>query len=94
MKFARIQFEDRQACARALYGLMQRGRVIGLRDHVFIVPAPALDWLAEEHLPYSLIEMLNHDDVVQTLRDNLAHAVQRRKPRGAGEVLAGERGID
>jgi hypothetical protein len=46
MKFAKIQFESRDVCAKALHGMMQRGRVVGLRDQVFIVPEPALEWLA------------------------------------------------
>ena len=48
MKFAKIQFESREVCAKALHGLMQRGRVTVLRDQIFIVPEPALDWLAAE----------------------------------------------
>ncbi len=75
MKFAKIHFESRDVCAKALYGMMQRGRIVGLRDQVFIVPAQALDWLASEQLPYRLVEMMNQDDVVQTLRNNLAHHV-------------------
>ncbi|MEK7686297.1 MAG: hypothetical protein AAB466_12835 [Verrucomicrobiota bacterium] len=73
MKFAKIQFEDRSVAAKALVGMALRGRVVGLRDHVFIVPEPALSWLAENSLPYKLVEFLNQDDVVQTLRNNLAH---------------------
>jgi len=75
MKFAKIQFESRDVCAKALHGMMQRGKVVGLRDQVFIVPAQALDWLTSEQLPYKLVEMMNQDDVVQALRNNLAHHV-------------------
>ncbi len=74
MKFAKIHFEDDQTAAKALVGMAQRGRVIGLREHAFIVPEPALDWLKENALSYKLIAWLNQDDVVQTLRNNLAHA--------------------
>ncbi len=73
MKFAKIQFEDRSVAAKALVGMALRGRVVGLRDDVFIVPEPALGWLAENSLPYKLVEFLNQDDVVQTLRNYLAH---------------------
>ena len=75
MKFAKIQFESRDVCAKALHGMMQRGKIVGLRDQVFIVPVEALEWLTSEQLPYKLLEMMNHDDVVQTLRNNLAHPV-------------------
>jgi hypothetical protein len=75
MKFAKIQFEDRSVAAKALVGMAQRGRVVGLRDQMFIVPEPALGWLTENSLPYKLVEYLNQDDVVQTLRNNLTHAV-------------------
>ena len=74
MKFAKIHFPDEQIAAKALVGMAQRGRVIGLRDHVFIVPEPALAWLTENSLPCQLIAWLNQDDVVQALRNNLAHA--------------------
>ena len=75
MKYARIQFEDRDVCAKALSGLMQRGKITVLRDQVFIVPEPALEWLASEKLPYKFLQPMNHDDVVEALRNNLAHAV-------------------
>lgn len=76
MKFAKIQFEDRSVAATALVGMAQRGRITVLRDRIFIVPAPALDWLASENLAYKFLEWMNHDDVIQTLRNNLAHPVQ------------------
>jgi hypothetical protein len=75
MKFARIEFNSESDAAAALYGLMQRGKITVLRDHSFIVPAPALDWLNAEKIPFKLRETLNHDNVLQTLRDHLAHAV-------------------
>ena len=75
VKFAKIQFEDREAAAKALVGMAQQGRVIGLREQTFIVPEVALGWLAEKSLPYKLVESMNQDGVVQTLRNNLAHPV-------------------
>jgi len=75
MKFVKIQFEDRRVAAKALAGMAQRGRVVGLRDQTFIVPEPALGWLAEHSLGYKLVEHLNQDDVVQALRNHLAHTV-------------------
>ena len=76
MTFAKIKIESRDDCAKALHGMMQRGRVTVLRDQVFIVPTPALEWLTAEKLPFTLLETLHHDDVVQTLRNHPAHPVQ------------------
>ncbi len=75
MKFAKIRIESSDDCARALRGMMQRGRVTVLRDQVFIVPAAALEWLDSQDLSYTLQQTLHQDDVVQALRDNLAHSV-------------------
>jgi len=75
MKFAKVEFPTDEAAAKALHGIMQRGRITGLRDGTFIVPAPALAWLADESIPYKVVEMLNQDDAVQTLRDHLTHPV-------------------
>jgi hypothetical protein len=75
MKFARVEFPSDEAAAKALHGIMQRGRITGLRDGTFILPAPALEWLKEQTISYKLIEMLNQGDVVQTLRNHLAHPV-------------------
>jgi hypothetical protein len=74
--FAKIKIESDEHCAKALHGMMQRGRVTLLRDHVFIVPVPALEWLQSEQVPFTLLTDLHQDDVVQALRDNLADPVQ------------------
>jgi len=75
MKFARVEFVSDEDAAKALHGIMQRGRMTGLKDGSFIVPAPALDWLNEERIAYKVVQMLNQDDVLQTLRDYLAHPI-------------------
>lgn len=75
MKFAKVEFASDDDAAKALHGIMQRGRITGLRDGSFIIPAPALVWLNEQGIPFKLVQRLNHDDVVQTLRDPLAHPV-------------------
>ena len=75
MKLARIRFTSDEACARALKGLAMRMRITVLADESFIVPEPGLDWLKSEGLSFELIERLNQDNVVQALRDNLAHPV-------------------
>lgn len=76
LNFAKIKIESPDDCAKALHGMMQRGRVTVLRDQIFIVPAPALEWLERERVLFSLLNSLHQDDVVQTLRDNLADPVQ------------------
>ena len=75
MKFARVEFASDEDAAKALHGIMQRGRITGLRDGSFIVPAPALDWLNEERIACKVVQPLNQDDVLQTLRNHLAHPV-------------------
>lgn len=59
MKFAKIRFEDRKARIRAVGGLAKRAKVVALRGGVFIVPDPALEWLASEKIPFTFIESLN-----------------------------------
>ncbi|SPE50486.1 hypothetical protein SBV1_1130039 [Verrucomicrobia bacterium] len=75
MKFAKVEFPSDDAAAKALHGIMQRGRITGLRDGTFLVPVPALEWLKEQGIPHKLLEVLNQGDVVQTLRDYSAHPV-------------------
>ena len=69
MKFAKIRFESREARVRAVQGLMQRAKVVALRDGIFIVPEPALEWLTTQNIPYTLVHSVNQDDVFQTLRN-------------------------
>ena len=75
MKFAKIRFETDQVCARALKGLAMRAQITVLADETFIVPEAGVEWLNAEGLPYELREWVNQDNVVQALRDNLAHPV-------------------
>ena len=76
MKFAKVEFALESDAARALHGIMQKGRITGLRDGSFIIPSLALTWLTQNQIPYRLIQTLNQDDVLQALRDNLADPVQ------------------
>ena len=75
MRFAKIGFDREADSARALHGLMQRGKVIALRDQLYIVPEPALAWLTSQQIAHHVVEWLNQDDVVQTLRNTAAHPV-------------------
>jgi hypothetical protein len=75
MKFAKVRFESDEACAKALKGLASRMRITVLADESFIVPEAGLAWLQSEELPFQILEWVNQDHVLQTLRDNLAHPV-------------------
>ena len=75
VKFVRIKFASREEEMKAFHGLIQRGRVISLRDDEFIVPAEALDWLRSQNLIPTVLASLNQDDVLQTVRDSLTHPV-------------------
>ena len=75
MKFAKVRFASDDACAQALKGLASRMRITVLADESFIVPEAGIQWLTAEKLPFQIIEWVNQDDVVQALRDNLAHPV-------------------
>ena len=50
-------------------------QVVALRGGLFIVPEPALEWLTLQNIPYTLLESLNQDDVIQALRNTFAHPV-------------------
>jgi hypothetical protein len=75
MKFAKIRFESRDARLQAVEGLMKRAKVVALKGGIFIVPNPALEWLTAQNIAYTLLETLNQDDVIQALRNTLAHPV-------------------
>jgi len=80
MKYAKVHFPSREVSAKALHGLMLRGKIVGLRNRTFIVPDPALAWLDSEKLPCELVAHMNQDDVVQTLRDNHRSNLDRSWP--------------
>ncbi len=75
MKFAKVRFDSDAACAQALKGLAMRMRITVMADESFIVPETGVEWLKVEGLPFQILEWVNQDHVVQTLRDNLAHPV-------------------
>jgi hypothetical protein len=75
VKFVRIKFASREEEMKAFHGLIQRARVISLRDDEFIVPAEALEWLKSQNLTPTVLASLNQDDVLQTVRNSLAHPV-------------------
>jgi len=69
VKFVRIKFASHEDEVKAFHGLIQRGRVISLRDDELIVPAEALDWLRSQNLTPTILASLNQDDVLQTVGD-------------------------
>ena len=71
VKFVRIKFESREDEVKAFHGLIQRGRVISLRDDEFIVPAEAMTWLSSQNLTATVLARLNQDDVLQAIRGAL-----------------------
>ncbi len=75
MKFAKIQFESAEDRVRAVADLMPRAKVVVLRDGLFIVPEPALEGLAAQQVAFTVLQWLNQDDVLQALRNTLAHPV-------------------
>jgi hypothetical protein len=50
-------------------------RITVLADESFIVPESGLEWLKTEGLPFQILEWVSQDNVLQTLRNNLAHPV-------------------
>ena len=66
MKFAKIQFESPEDRVRAVAELMERAKVVVLREGIFIVPEPALEALTAQQVSYTVLQWLNQDDVLQT----------------------------
>jgi len=75
VRFAKIQFESTEDRVRAVGELMQRAKVVVLREGIFIVPEPALEGLTAQRVSYTVLQWLNQDDVLEALRNNLAHPV-------------------
>jgi len=75
MKFAKIRFETRAERVRVVEALMHRAKVVALKGGIFIVPDLALEWLNTQKIAYTLLEKVNQDDVIQALRNTLAHSV-------------------
>ena len=76
MKFAKVKFDSDEVCAEAIHEISRHGQVVMLRGDFFIIPEPAVAWMDSQKISYELVEWMNQDDVVQTLRDTLTHQVQ------------------
>jgi hypothetical protein len=75
VRFVKIQFETAAIADRAYLGMAQRGRVICLPNDQFIVADAVLEWLQTNKFLPSILQRLNQDDLIQTLRNSLAHPV-------------------
>lgn len=69
MQMIKIQIPDRSERAKAIATLTLRGRVICLRDNVFIVPEPALEVLQSLGVTYQELGRGGHDYALKALRD-------------------------
>lgn len=72
MQMVKIQIPDRDECAKAFSALIRRGRVDCFRDHVFIVPEPALDVLQALGVRYLELGRGGLDYAQKALRDAVA----------------------
>lgn len=78
MQMVKIQIPERSDRVKALGTLTLRGRVIGLRDNVFVVPEPALEVLQTLGVTYRELGRGGWDYAQKALRDSLAGKRQRR----------------
>ena len=76
MKRIKIRIEDRAERTRGIYEVMKRGEVICLRDHVFIVPEPAIELLDSLGVKYENFGVEPWDRVVRALRSPSATSAQ------------------
>jgi hypothetical protein len=76
MQMVKIQIPDKEECAKAFSELIRRGRVDCFRDHVFIVPEPALEVLQGLGISYLELGQGGLDYAQKTLRDSVAAQTQ------------------
>jgi hypothetical protein len=76
MQMVKIRFKSREDSAEGIGQLIRRGRVICLRDGIFVVPPQALAVLDSLGLAYEVLVTEGVDHVYHTLRDTLASQVQ------------------
>lgn len=78
MQMVKIQIPERKERAKAFATLSLRGRVICLRDNVFVVPEPALEVLHSLSVTFQELGRGGLDYAEKALRDAAASPVQRR----------------
>lgn len=75
MQMVKIQIPDRNESAKALVQMSGRGRVICFADDIYIVPEPALDFLAKLNITYHELGRGGLDYAEKALRDASAAKV-------------------
>ena len=78
MQMIKIHIPDQQECAKGIYEVARRGRVICFQDNVFIVPEPALQLLGDLGVTFVELGRGGFDYAEKVLRDSPASEVQRR----------------
>jgi hypothetical protein len=68
----KIQIADKSDSAKAMVAMSRRGRVDCYADDVYVVPEPALEYLAELGITYQELGRGGIDYAEKTLRDTLA----------------------
>lgn len=69
MQMIKIQIPDRKESAKALVEMGRRGRIICLRDDVYVVPEPALDLLKSLAITFQELGRGGFDYAEKTLRE-------------------------
>ena len=75
MQMIKIQIPDKKESAKALIEMGRRGRIICLRDDIYVVPEPALDLLKSLAITFQELGRGGFDYAEKTLRDSLAAQV-------------------
>ena len=75
MQMVKIHIPDDQECAKGIYEVARRGRVICFQDNVFIVPEPALRLIEGLGVTYVELGRGGYDYAEKALRDSLAAQV-------------------
>lgn len=86
MQMVKIQIPDQPKRALGTLEISKRGRIDCYRDHVYMVPEPALAVLDQLGVTYQELGRGGIDYAEKTLRDALAAQEKRRTPRRSRKV--------
>jgi hypothetical protein len=81
MQMVKIQIPDQPNRALATLEISRRGRIDCYRDHVYMVPEPALELLKQYGVTHTELGRGGFDYAQKTLRDALANHRKRRPAR-------------